>query len=43
MKHRKYDAQSPEEKLNDHPRLSPTGNIKEKRGIVPGKNIRSLV
>ena len=43
LKNRKYDGQTPEEKLNDHPRLSPTGNMKEKRGIVPGKNVRQIV
>lgn len=43
MKNRKYASQTPEETLNDHPRLSPTGNMKSKRGLVPGKDIRSLV
>ena len=32
-----------EEKLNDHPRLNPTGNIKNKRAKVASGDVRSLV
>ena len=40
MKNRVRANQTPEETLNDHPRLTPTGNMNVKIGKVPAKDVR---
>lgn len=42
IKARKYSEQTDMEKVQDTPRLSPTGNMLLKRGEVDGKDIRTF-
>lgn len=42
LKTQKYAGQSPLEKVNDHPRLSPTGNMYDKRGKLPPSDVRTF-
>lgn len=42
IKKQKYALQSKEEKLNDHPLLSPGENKNEREGIWSGKDVRDF-
>ena len=42
LKTRKQETQTPLEKLNDIPRLSPNGDMTAKRGTVPAKDVRTI-
>ena len=42
LKAQKYENQTDLEKLNDHPRLSPTGNMNDKREKIPAADVRMI-
>lgn len=42
MKHRKYEGQTEMEKVMDHPRLTPMGDMNEKRYKMPPKEVRMM-
>ena len=42
LKARKYSQQTDAERVMDHPRLSPNGNMLQKRGTVDGKDVRTF-
>ena len=43
IKTRKQEGETEEERINDTPRLTPTGNMREKRLTVPSEDVRQLV
>ena len=43
IKTRKHETQTEFERVMDTPRLNPTGNMREKRSMVPTQDVRNLV
>ena len=43
MKAKKYETQTDLEKVHDHPRLTPQGDMRDKRGIVNPRDVKTFV